>query len=365
MRRAVPRVVAAVILALSALQSAWSQSTLYRSNGSGMLLEPIPSYRRDEYDFVIEVARTGARELRRLFENGEEVSRCEIALGEGGVKKEEKEFSGGIISARRVYGKTGEILLEEAYSEGKLQSVSNYQYADSRLSSVRVTDPDGGLIYSQKYLLSGEGALRRVVRTDADGSTSSSVYFSGSEGVREERNTTAGITIVVRYDERGRTVGRERWEEDQITIREQFVFQSGSDFLESSTETRLPEGTLVESRYDEKGHMRTETVTENQKISERTDYSWDDYGHNTAKRKRSSLGIEEWRYFYDAEGNIAKEDYYLRGALEKTVVYTGKDERYEDFFREGEMFLRAYYSGGTKVREQVYENGTLVRERTF
>jgi hypothetical protein len=220
-------------------------------------------------------------------------------------------------------------------------------------------------MYSQAYYLSGDGWLRQVIRTNADGSTSSSIYFSGGEGVREERNTTRGITLVVRYDENGRTVGKERWEGEELSIREQYVFRDKSNILESSTETLFPKGTITEKRYDEKGQILTETTTEDAKVVAETDYSWDDRGHNTSKRRRSPEGIEEWRYFYDESGALAKEDYYRKGTLEKSTVYTGDKERYEELYKNGEMFLRTFYKGDAKVKEEVYEKGQLIRERSF
>jgi antitoxin component YwqK of YwqJK toxin-antitoxin module len=355
----------AFFLALGALQIAGAQKALYLSNGFGMRLQPIEPYRRDEYAYVLEVEKIGPREARRLYENGKEVSRWEITYGDDGAKKEEREFTGGVISARRVYGKAGEIALEETYADGKIQSTASFLHVNSRLSSVKVTAPDGRLIYTQRYFLSDDGGLRRVERANADGSTSSSIYFAGGEGVREERDSSAGMTYVTRYDERGRTVGKEKWLGEEIQLQELFVYRADSNLLATSMETLYVDGTRIERGYDENGRLLSVTENLGQTVVSQTDYIWDDEGHNTVTRRRSAEGIEEWHNSYGADGTLAKEEYFKRGALEKAVIYTSKDERYEELYRDGEMFLRAFYKGDVKVKEQVYEKGDLVRERTF
>lgn len=366
MRRLAATACAALILfAFLGVHPALAQSALYRSNSSGVLLERIPAYRRDESPYIMEVTRKPGSEVERLYKDGKETTRWEISLGETGAKKEEREFAGGILSAHRVYGTTGDLLLEETYVDGVLDRKAAYQYTGGRLSVVRVTAADGSLAYTERFFLTTQGGLREVRRENADGSTVSSVYLGGSTGVREERENIAEATYVTRYDGKGHVVSREQRESGKITLLEDYTFRPGTDVLFSSSERHLGDDTLIERRYDEKGHLTTETVTMASKFSEQTDYSWDAGGLNTSKRRRSAAGIEEWRYTYDAAGTLSQEDYFKRGAHEKTVVYTAKDERYEEYFKAGELFLKAYYTGEKKTKEEVYSAGRMVRERSF
>ncbi len=362
--RAVQKFVLLILFSLVGISPAVTQKTVYRSNGFGMAMGEIASYRRDEYEFVLEVDKKPGSEVRRLYKNGAEVRRWETVSIEDG-KKRENEYEEGKLAATRMLGASGELLREETFLDGELRQKAVYEYVKGNPVGVKVTAADGTLVYSDELRLSTRGALREVRRTFADGGSAFSVFLGVSGVGGEEWDSLAGITLVIRYDGRARAVEKEQWKGETLISAEKLVFRGDSDLLSESTEDRPESDTRVERIYDEQGRLSTERILVEGKLTEQTSFVWDGEGRNTEKRRRGPDGIEEWRYSYDASGTLELAEYFLRGSLAKKTYYTAKGERNEEYYREGEMFLRVYYSGDVKTREEVFEDGVLVRERSF
>lgn len=341
-----------------------AEEFLYRSSEAGVLLEPIADWRRDEYDWVAVVRQEGSSLVRRLFERGKERRRWESSPVEGGERREEREFLAEVLVSRRLYAADGAMMSEERYRDGALLEKSVSSYSGSRLLRTRTVGPDGKELHSEEYLYARSGRLREVRRVSAEGQADSR-FFSGSTGLAQERNTVGRALFISRYDTRGRVVSRERREADELVSVEDFVFRPDSDALLSSVE-RLPrEGRTSRRQYDEKGRLVLESVSGPGNATESIDYIWDGNDRASAKRRHSEAGLEEWAYGYDAEGKIAREEYSRRGALEKVTLYSGTSSRVEELYADGEMFLRVSWEGERRVKEEVFEQGIPVRERTL
>lgn len=363
--RTIPvRLFALLFCAFIGLLPAGAQMTVYRSNGLGMALEKLASYMRDEHEFVLEVDKKPGSEVRRLYRNGSEVRRWETAASADG-KKRENEYEGALIIAARIFGPSDELQREDTYRDGELFQRAVYEYVKGSPSGVKVTDADGNLVYRDEFRLSSRGSLREVRRTYPDGARASSAVFGGSSVGGEERDELSGVTIVIRYDERARAVEKEQWKGEKLLTLEKFVFRGDTDLLSESTEDWEESGRHIERAYNEQGRLLIEKTAVGGEPTEQTDYTWNADGLNTEKRRRGPEGIEEWLYSYAADREKTLEEYFLRGSLVKRTQYAEKGERSEDFFREGEMFLRVFYSSDVKTKEQVYEDGVLVRERSF
>jgi hypothetical protein len=355
---------AAAALLLQCALSAAAEASLYRSNAAGMLLEPIPAFRRDESEFVMEVEKKGDLEIRRLFQAGKESRRWETVTASDGAKTE-REYDGGTLAAKRAYAATGGILWEETYADGKLEQKSIYEYSEGRLAGVRVQDAKGAHVYTERFQLAERGSLRQVQRANADGSATSSWYAAGDTGLAEERNTVGGVSYIRRYDAKGRVTVIELMKDGETASRRELSYKGDTDLLLSAVETIPAEKKRIDEDYDQDGRLFQQRVSVADKETERTDYARDKEGKVQTARRTSGEGIEEWRYEYDSSGDVSSEKYFRKGSLEKVTVYTAKGERYEELYKDGELFLRAYYKDEVKTREQVYEKGILVRERSF
>jgi antitoxin component YwqK of YwqJK toxin-antitoxin module len=341
------------------------QELLYRSNEFGMLLERIEPYRRDQWEWTMQVERNGSNEVRRLSDKGKEVRRWEISLTKGGAQKVERELQGDVLVARRLYDAKGVLLQEDQYEAGEISQKSLFTYAGGRLTRMRVLAPDGSLLYSEEYLYATSGALRVVRRIGAPEDARLSAYIMGSSGLSEERNTIGDALYINRYDAQGNMVCHEQQTGGATVSREDFAFRPDSDLLLFSTERHPGEGKVIDRGYDDKGRLASEITTVKGAVVETVLYSRNDKGGVKQKTRRSAAGLETWKYTLDDSGAVVREEYYQRGALAKVTVHGEGKLRTEELYKGGELILKVYYDGDTRLREEVYSGGQLLRERRY
>jgi hypothetical protein len=352
----------AVLLALCALPVP-AEDFLYRSNSFGMLLERIAPYLRDQSDWVMAITPSDGGEVRRLYDKGREVRRWDVTRK--GDQKTERELAGGVVAARRTWDAAGNLVVEDEYAVGKLSRRTLYTVKENRLLRVRVQKADGTVLYTEQYLYATNGALREVRRSEPGAAARLSAYVAGPAGLSEERNSIGGVNYVSRYDTRGRLVNRVQRRGDQVTSREDFVYRGDTDHLLGSVEKRPGLNEQVERRYDDDGRILGEVRRSGTLTTEELTWSRDDGGRATGRTRRTPAGFEAWKYTLDAEGKTTREEYWRAGMMEKVTIFGVGDLRTEDLYREDGLFLRVYYDGDKRLREEVYENGRLVRERRY
>jgi antitoxin component YwqK of YwqJK toxin-antitoxin module len=356
-------VLLSAVLLVSARQVS-SQEQFYRSNEVGMLLARINPALRDDSRWVIRVTRSGPDEDRRLFDNGKEVRRWQTSWTAGHEQRVERESSGGKLTARRVFDASGTLLQEEEYSAGVLTRKTLYSYAGGRLTSRKELDPDGKELARESYLYADNGGLREVRRTPATGPADVSSFVSGRSGLAEQRSAMDGTVLIERYDADNRVIQRERRRPDGTKSVEDLVYDESSGKLASSRE-RTGDGSVVDRRYDAEGLLAQETTSLKDKVTEVSSFVRDSKGRVTARTRRSGQGIEAWHDTFGESGEVAREEYFQRGELVRVTVYGEAKKRTEELYRNGGLFLKVFFDGDTRVREEVYVDGTLARSRDF
>ena len=350
------------LILLTALPT-FAASALFRSNAFGMQLEPLASYRKDEFRWVLQVTTTPSGEIRRLFDGGKEARRWEISpVTSGGT--EEREIVDGALAARRVYSTSGDLLQEDQYSKGALTQRSLSTYAASRLSRLSVLSADGKVLYTLDYFYTLRGGLREVRRSEPGGAARSSAFMTDGSGLAEERNAIGDRTFVSRYDTRGRVIEREQTGAAGIVSQEDFEYREDTDVLLASTKKKPAEGRTIDRSYDKEGRLFSEKVSTGGKVVEETAYTRDEKGRAVARERRSSAGLEQWRYTYDSAGKETREEYLQRGSLAKVTVYGEGNTRTEELYENGGLFLKVYFDGERRLKEEVYAGGKVVRQRT-
>ena len=341
------------------------QELYYRSDQMGMMLAPLPPALRDDSRWVVGVTRRGSDEDRRLYDNGKEVRRWETTWNADGTRRVERESAGGALTARRVYDSRGALLQEDAYAGGTLSGTTLYSYLGGRLVTRRELDARGKEQSRDTYIYADDGRLREVRHTLAGGGADLSSAVSGGSGLAEQRTLVDGTLLVERYDADGRLIRREKKSADGSSVVEDLRYDAATGKLASTRERRSAEGAVVDRRYDAAGLLAEETITVKGVVSETSDYQHDSGGRVTVRTRRSAAGIETWRYTYTDSGDLRREEYFQRGVLTKVTVHGDGRARTEELYRDGELFLKVYYDGDTRLREEVYDNGRLIRERTL
>jgi len=160
-------------------------------------------------------------------------------------------------------------------------------------------------------------------------------------------------------------VVREQGDASGPVSRQRLAYTGQSRTPVTST-TEWPAGEkVVEASYDAAGRQVAETTTVAGAVTERIQWTRDDAGRVLVKHRTGTGGTEEVRTTWAADGTLEREEHFFRGARVKNVIRPAGDERIEELFEEGELFLRVYYRGDTRVREEVILDGVVVRERTY
>jgi YD repeat-containing protein len=354
-----------VALLCFSLLPAGAQEVLYRSNTFGMLLERIEPYLRDQSDWIVAIRHEGSGEVRRLYSRGKEVRRWEVSWNDDASQKIEREFDHGAIVARRLSDAAGDLLEEEQIAAGAVTQKSVFTYRGSRLARMRVLKADGSLLYAEQYVYATSGVLREVRRTGPSDVARLSSYVFGPAGLSEERNTGSDTLFIARYDTRGRVTNREQRRGEVTLSLEDFTYRAEGDHLVSSVEKLPPQDVLIERGYDEEGRLVSEKRRTGGAVNEDVAYARDEQGRLTAKTRRSAAGLETWKYTLDASDRTTREEYYRRGLLERITDFGEGKLRTEELYREEGLFLKVYYDGDQRLREEVYAGGKLLRERTY
>jgi hypothetical protein len=353
-----------ILLAPAVLPAQGSETTqYYASNRLGMELQEIGWYRVEEFPYVLVVEREEGLEIRTLMHEGEELQRWEY------TEEEQRVYKGSELEERRRYDEKGRLVEEQLFSEGRLERRIVYTYNGDVLERTETFSEAGALLFRDLYRLSPDGRLRRVTRQPGEEPADQRLALGeGSRGVTEERYGDGRERRVNRYDQTGRLVEREYWSDGELIERERFQYRDEGEALISSRLEEFPLQRVTLRSHDEEGRVVEIQVTEGGKQTERTFHLRDSRGRITETTRRGHLGMENWRFEYGPDGTLVKEEYRVRGSLQRISRYSeqeGEPSRVDELFREGELFMRVYYLSEQKVREEFIESGEAVRVREF
>jgi len=361
----IAKLLLAVILSVPAVVHAQDAGTIqyYVSNELGMALEKIGWYRQEEFPYILKVETEGSGETRTLLYEGEELQRWEYE------SDEQRTYRGSELQQRRRYDEQNRLIEEQLFSDGALSQRTVYYYNRDVLDRTETFAPDGLLLYRDFYRLSPDGHLRRVTREQGDRQRDQRLALGdGARGVVEERYGNNRERRINRYDQDGRLAEREHWYGGELIERELFQYLGEGGTLSSSQLEELSlERTTVRS-YDDEGRVLRVEVSEGGEVTERTVHVRDAQGRIVETTKRGPRGIENWLFEYGPEEELVREEYRVRGSLERITVYSeqeGERLQVEELYREGRPFMRVHYRSEQKVKEEFLHEGEVVRVREF
>ncbi|HOV62986.1 MAG TPA: hypothetical protein PLG43_03775 [Spirochaetia bacterium] len=340
-----------ILLILVFLTPLFSEADgIFRSNDLGMPLEKIPEARERDFAYVLVVTDEGEKSIRRLFHGGREFKRwereekgtdssIETYLEEGlltrterfvsGLLTEEQVFSSGLLSERRVF----------SYEKGRLSMVTTYG-----------TD---GLRYTDTYIRSLKGDLHRFIRSYPDGKriVSSFSLFDGK--MLEEWHGDIDNSDLFRFSS-GKLLSEETYIDGKLAVRKEYTYPAEHAF---SVEEDFINGTKTERQYDASFRVVSEIVEDPATGRAETAYTYAD--SVLAEKTRRSPGLkEQWMYSYDDTGELVSEVYMKNGTTVKVTAYTRDDtqqnvqESVEELYRDGKPFLKIFYRGKERLREE-------------
>lgn len=360
MKRAIPLLYILLIVLVPA------EERFFRSNQIGMALQEIAWYQRDEHLYILEVkkeeANEGFKEIRRLIHSGEEVKRWELLSNMRGRVREERIYEKERLSDFRLMDELGRVILEEKYDHDKAKSRVLFYYSSAGLSRAEYFDKEGNLLYEDRYRLGTLGELLEVKRVEPEiPAVSFSLTLVQAQGViYEERLKDRERSYISRYNSDGKLLSYQVWKDDELekslSVIEDGHYSEETDYLSNRKYLR---------HYDDRGRLVLEEAEYSGEIIERVELFWDEKDRMLRKIRRGNMGIEEWNYRYNSSGKLQSEDYWIRGSLVRSVQYLDEEQRLEELFRDGELFMKIYYTSGIKEKEQVLREGKVIRERLY
>jgi antitoxin component YwqK of YwqJK toxin-antitoxin module len=329
----------------------------------GIAFAEIGWYRQDEYDYILSVEQTDSGEIRTLLHNGAQLRRWEIDPGE------ERIYGSSDLDQKLLYDRRGRLTEEQSYREGKVFRRTVYHYNREGLKSSETFDAGGRLLYRDQYRLSPDGQLRRVRRQqEGSGDGQQLALSSGSGTTSEERFGNDRQRRINRYDTLGRLVQQEHWVDGRLAERERFQYRDDSRIRLSSQLEEVSQQRLTRRSYDEQGELISLEISEQGEVRETIVHRRDDQGRIVETIKRGAEGIENWRFEYGSGDRPVREEYSLRGALQRITTRTPDEStemRLEELFRDGLLFMRIYYEGERKVKEEFLSEGEILRVREY
>ncbi|MFW6215023.1 MAG: hypothetical protein ACOC45_03665 [Alkalispirochaetaceae bacterium] len=290
---------------------------LYRSNDQFLPIEEISPEQRERYPWVLELSVSAGRREGVLYRDGE-LYRRRIE----------------ILSPR---GTPREVQILDAAGE----RIERWQYRYDRTGRLRGIEVDG---------LDGRSRFSTGLAPEGSGTSGETLFRAEDESRTVYRYDEAGRLATASSYRSGELIERltNTWEEERLAMR----------VREYPRERRR-----VVTRYDESGDPAEEEAWEAGRLVSTTYRSYGEEGELLGIRV-TGRQAREIRYEYDEEGTLVSERELREGVVHRSVEY-GEDERVETRYRRGEAFLRVYYRGDERVREELLREGEVIDVRRF
>ncbi len=347
----------------------YPETDYYSSNVIGMAIEKIPWYKTDEYQYVLEVKRFDLEEEKRLIKDGKEIKRWKIVFDKLGNKKRERYYENGVLSGEKVFDKRGNVISRREFTDSKEVRVISCSYLGDVLNERVVTDGGGNELWRDRFFCDEKGRIIRVEREFPDGRRWESLYNISGRGLRDEVEVSDAKKVVFHYGSNGRLEEKEIWKNSGIELKE-YIEYYGDSLKERERKVVYPsEEREVIEYYNEDGTIDKRIRSVRGGVVGREYYLWREGVVVEKKIVERNKGIELYRYFYkktsDGKKVLSRKEHFIKGEIEKSVEYSGDNNRVEAFFKGGKVFLKRYYTGDTKTKEEIINNGKVIRERVF
>ena len=338
-----------------------AEETFYVSNALGMQLSAIPAYRIDEYDYVLAVRTSEGVSIRRLLGReeapGSEITRWErVPLEPEGA--EEREYSAGDLVAIRVRDRSGRVIEESAVLSGEVVETVVLRYAEGFLAETVTANSAGEIVSRIDYTRDAAGKLIRV-----DWSGGGARYAGDTRRVYEESLRVDDHSYSTRYGPEGETRAFESRSFGELLRGTYTSFAPQSRTPQEQVEVDVAALSRKERSFDAAGRETGRIELIDGEVVAEYEFSYDEMDNLIETRKRGEQGLEYWRNTY-ADVDIQTWEYWLKGALRTKWVRDGEGH-YEELYASPTSFVRVFIQGETKLREEFYSDGKLVRERRY
>jgi antitoxin component YwqK of YwqJK toxin-antitoxin module len=339
-----------------------ADKTYYRSNSMGMQFDRVSVAGSRQFEFILEIEESGGKKIKRLLSGTVEKQRTVLTYNRQGVLQRETVFVNGALDSLHEYGPSGVLVREEFYNAGNLLEKRRFFHSGVYIDRVETYNPEDLLLYTDYFFYIKGGRLGRVEREYSDGTEAVSEFsFAGGKLVGEwHGGNESGISMF--YDSRGNNTYTEEWEGTELASREENRF--GEEHILSSTRTDYKNDTILVQNYARDGDMSEEIEYDGGVKIRENRYQYAE-GKLSEKTSLNPGLSERWVYQYDGQGELIKEIYEKNRLVNKITHYTEENTYNQELYRNGELFLRVYFEGDAKIKEEFIRKGETLRTREF
>lgn len=342
--------------------SALAGQEVFRSNAAEMRLERIDQAERELHRYVIEVGRNA--EFERFFDGGELIREARRVPGPAGTVREE-EYRMGELVAVRLLDSEARSISEEFFSDGALTERREYRYRGDLLVETLIFNDRGELVRSDEFQYASGGGLRVVRMVDGAGRTRNAYYAAIDGRLLEEYHEGVYSDIRVRYDEFGRPLDEIEYVDGARRMSTLYAYESASDAVASTVrEIDHPRDREIVRTYTADGDI----LEEREYLSGAFEGGFVYIYREELLVERQGRGVSadlRELFEYDEDGELQEVKYFRAGELQRLRRYQDANEYIDSLYRDGEVVLRSLYRGDRRLREEVLQNGQVVRTREF
>ena len=314
----------------------------YRSNSIGMIFEKIPSFRIDDFSWVVKLSKIGSLETRIIYFKGEENKRLEYFTDEN-ILVVSEFVSDELVRTEKLVD--GLVEKEEYYKEGKLSNTFIYEWSGQQLQKTTYIENDIP-VYDDLFIVGEFGNLEQIRRISSQGGSSTSGFGYSNQGISTEWYETDDESSLYRYED-GRIVRIDNWKDGELIRTKTFTStDSGSTVIESDLLT----GIVTRQLYDLDEKLLSDEIRDGSNIVKYTYIYEEDL---LVEKKIASPGIRRKHlFYYNSDDSLQSERIIKEDMLIKEIFYNFGKKEVEKVYRDNSLILIVFYENGEKIREE-------------
>jgi Uncharacterized protein conserved in bacteria len=318
---------------------------------------PRPALSRDAVLIGILLALGTAMPLRA----DDVVERSEVFSDTKGSR--ELIYRDNVLAEERVYDTENALQKEITYDESSLPlSTKVYIRKSGRVLSVEDRDQSDNIVGTMTYHYDRVGRLVSLSSTGSLGEEAMGMI--AARGVPQGAWIAAATTTVLAYDEAGRAIVSEIIKDGKVISMEKRSYDEKSGNLSFVEREDSGSGLKTKISYDEKGRSTLMEEIPAKGLSSSTAYAYGDSGKLEEETKTTGSHKTAISYSYDEKGEVSRAETRRDGILLLAVDYI-ENGRIEELYEEGELFVKATYIGGHKVKDEFFMDGQSLRVREY
>ena len=283
-------------------------------------------------------------------------------------------YRNDILTEDRSFDPLGAILTERIFDTSLLPvETRNYIRVDGRIIRVDAVDAFGSPSGSMTYRYDRNGRLLGINSEGVLGAGTAGMIASMSapqgawvsnNGLGMENGDSAGPkTTVLGYDGSGRATIVQTMQNGKTIYVEKRVFDEDGFLVSVQIEDSISGLSTIKS-YDSKGRVSRSTDSPIKGQQTKTEYRYDDSGRLAEKLSFRGGHRSSTVFFYSDDGSVLREETSRDGEILLSIANI-ENGRIEELYENGNVFVKATYIGGRKVKDEFYLDGVPIRTREY